>query len=103
MATYSAVLPPAAAKPTKIAALAATTSSSELPFPKNRIIAIQATGDVQVVFGVSGSVATADATGWYIPQGRVDTFDMSDQWTAIKIYNPGASAVDVYILELGRN
>lgn len=102
MATLTSIFIPATAIPTKISALGATTSSAELDFPKYRIIGIQATGNINVTFGVSG-MAAASATGWLIPAGAVHQFEMGSEWTALRIYNPESSAVDVYIIELSRS
>lgn len=101
MATFTSIFHPATAIPTKVASLAGTSSSAELDFPNRRIIAIEATGDINVAFGNSG-MAAASATGWLIPAGSTHQFDLGTEWSAIRVFNPGATAVDVYIMELSR-
>lgn len=101
MATFSAILTPSTQIPTKITALAGTTASSTITFNTDAIIAIVATGAVNVTFFKhGGSDPTAAATGWLIPSGMVAEFDLGMSFDSVAIYNPGASAVDVYILQL---
>jgi hypothetical protein len=101
MATLQAVFVPATKKPTKIAALAGTTASSTQTFAPNRIIAVQATGNANILFGNLGTIGTADATCWLIPSGATQEFDLG-QWDSVQFFNPGASNIDIYILELSR-
>lgn len=100
MATFAATYSPAKSIPTKVSALATTASSAELLFSQDRIIAIVATGNCQVVFGITG-LAAADATGWFIPSGAVHQFDLG-QMTAIRVYNPTGGNIDVYVMELAK-
>lgn len=101
MATFAATYSPAKSVPTKVSALATTASSAELLFWRDRIIAVTATDNCQVVFGLTG-MGAADATGWFIPKGAVHQFDLG-QFTAIRIYNPTAGNIDVYVMELAKN
>jgi hypothetical protein len=103
MATYQSVFIPATTIPTKIAALGATTASSIQTFSKYAILAIEATGNINVTFGnAAGPAVTATATGWLIQSGAVAEFELGSEWDSVWIYNPGASAVDVYIYMLSR-
>ena len=101
MATLQSVFIPSTKLPTKITALGATTASSTQTFGQNAIIAIEATGNVNVLFGNLGTIGTAAATGWLIQSGAVAEFDLG-QWDSVQIFNPGASSVDVYIMQLAR-
>jgi hypothetical protein len=101
VATLQSVFIPSTEVPTKITALAGTTASSTLTFNQNAILAIEATGNINVTFGNLGTIETADATGWLVQSGAVAEFDLG-QFDSIVIWNPGASAVDVYVLQLAR-
>ena len=101
MATLQSVFIPSTKTPTKISALGATTASTVQTFNQNAIIAIEASGAVNVVFGNASTIATASAAGWLIQAGAVAEFDLG-QWDSVAIWNPGASSVDVYIMQLAR-
>ena len=103
MATIQSVFIPATSIPTKITALAGTMASATITLSKYRIFAVTATGGVNITFGnAAGPVITADATGWLIPGGGVAEFELGSEWDSFQFYNPGASAVDIYILSLSR-
>lgn len=102
MATYTAIFVPAKPLPTKVSALAASTSSAELVFSNYAILAISATGDCHVAFGNSG-MADAATTGWRITSGAVHQFELSGAYDRIKIFNPNAGAIDVYVMPLARS
>ena len=87
MATLQAVFIPAKKVPTKITALGATTASSTLTFNQNAIIAVEASGAVNIIFGNAGTIGTADATGWLIQAGAVAEFDLG-QWDSVAIGIP---------------
>jgi hypothetical protein len=101
MATQDSIFVPSTA-PQKVAALSGTTSSSELVFNHNAIIAVQGTGNINVAFGKSG-MAAADATGWLIPSGAVHMFDLGSAFDRIRVFNSTGSAVDVYVMQLVRS
>ena len=101
MATLQAVFIPATKIPTKITALAATTASSTQTFSQGAILAIQATGNVNVLFGNAGTIGTAAATGWLIQGGAVAEFELG-QWDSVQFYNPNAGTIDIYILQLAK-
>lgn len=100
MATFSAVLTPSTVIPTKVSALGATTAGSTITFSKDAVLAITATGNVNITFGLASNMATAAGTGWLIASGSVAEFDLGSCFDSIAFYNPGASAVDIYILQL---
>lgn len=103
MATPYCVFVPGQSKPIKIAALGATTASSPQQLGTNRLIQITATGNAQVSFYSSqGTAVPADATCWLIASGTVQQFDLGAQLDTVEFYNPGASAIDIYILPLAR-
>ena len=96
MATFDAILSPAGGKVTKIAALAATTSSTEQAIGANQIFTVVATDDCHLKFGVAGMAAAAN-TDAYIAQKSKEMYDMGREFTHIRIYNPTVAAIDVYI------
>src|SRR5215472_1666114 len=102
MATFQAVFVPSTPTPTKLAALGGTSSSAEVVFNNNAIIAIQATGNCQVKFGISG-MSAADNTCWFIPSGATQEFDLGNSYDRVRIFNPTAGNIDVYIMQLSRN
>lgn len=102
MATFQAIFVPATPTPTKSAGLGGTTSTAEIVFNNNAIIAVQATGNCQIRFGNAG-MAAADNTAWFIPSGATQEFDLGSAYDRVRIFNPGASAIDVYIMQLSRN
>lgn len=103
MASFQSIFIPATAIPTKISALAASTASSTITFAKYAILAIQATGNINVTFGNAATGITASATGWLIPAGATAEFELGSQWDSIQVFNSGSSPADVYILSLSRN
>lgn len=85
----------------KVAALAASTSSSAQSIGARQVFAINATQDITIRFGTSG-MSTAAATNFRIPANQTATFEMSDAFTHIRVFNLGASAADIYIQTLSR-
>lgn len=103
MATLQSVFIPATATPVKIAALGAGTASSIQTFAKYALVAIQATGTINVTFCNASNPATVTTNnGWLIQGGAVAEFELGSQWDSMVIWNPTASSVDVYILSLSR-
>lgn len=103
MATLQSVFIPATATPVKIASLTAGTASSVQTFAKFSLIAIQATGNINVTFCNAANAPTVTTNnGWLIQGGAVAEFELGSQWDSVIIWNPTASAVDVYILPLSR-
>lgn len=101
MATISAVFSPSTYEPVSFS-VSATSNSAVQTFSQNQIVAITATGAIQVAFGQSTMSATAaTSASWYIAAGTVQTFDLGIV-TSMNFYNPGASSVTVFILPLSR-
>jgi len=106
-ATYSAIFVPAA--PPTNASLAATTSSAEIVFANDSIIAINWTapastaGPVYVEFGVSGMPAASASNGFMLPVNWPMEFDFGGLYDRIRIYNAGSTAALYSILELVRS
>ncbi len=101
MATFDAVFVPASQRGSKVDDLAGTTSSVELAVCRNCIVAITASGDYHIRFGQTGMDA-ADADDFLVPSGIVFQFDAGREWTFFRVFNPGASAIDVHYMFLSR-
>jgi hypothetical protein len=101
MAVFSAILCPSSAPVQKVAALAATTSSAELAFGNNTIIAVNATQDITIAFGQAG-MGAATASNFRIPANTTQTFDLGQTFSSIRVFNLAASAADVYVQPLSR-
>lgn len=95
MATFDAVFVPAKQRGTKIAALGATTSSTEQAICRNCIVAITATGAYHIRWGQTG-MSAADATDFLVPEGVVFQWDASREWTFFRVFNPAGAAIDVH-------
>ena len=101
MATFDAILIPAETTGTKIAGLAATTSSAEQALGFNEIFAINADQDITIRFGPPSFSASAAATDFRIPQNSTMVFDVGRQYTSFKVFNlSGSTAANVYYMKL---
>lgn len=84
-----------------------TVSSSAEILPStagahNVIFSINGNQDLCIAFGNSG-MAAATATNFRIPAGVVATFDLSDQYDRIRLYNPSGSTATYWIMQLSRS
>lgn len=95
MAVIDGILAPAQRDCTT-AQLNATTSTSAIDIGRSQLFAIVATGAVHIAFGTSG-MGAADANDHYIPSGSKEVYQMPARQTHIRIYNPGAGAINYYI------
>jgi hypothetical protein len=102
MATFDSVFIPAQTRSTKIAALGATTASSEQAFGQNEIVAIVADQNITIRFGAAGAVGTPDATDFLLNAGTYMQLDMGRQWTSFKVFNTAGSACNVYIQKFSK-
>lgn len=102
MATLDSFLIPAQTRSTKIAALGATTASSEQAFGQNEIVAIVADQAITIREGAAGAVGTPDATDFQIPAGVVYMVDMGRQWTSFKVFNTAATTANIYIKKFSK-
>lgn len=84
------------------AALAGTTSTAEIIYGAGEVIAINASGDINIKFGASGMTAAA-ATNFRIPGGVVATYVFGNGSDRIRLFNPGATSVTYYIQVLSTN
>ena len=111
MATYQSVFVPATGIPTTTGAISTGTAiASALPFPNNRILAVEpvctaaaTTPYAQITFGNSAAMTAATTTGWPVYCGTVAEFDMGQEWSYISIYNASSANMTVYIMELARS
>lgn len=101
MAVQDAILIPGQDPAIQINNLAATTSSTEQNLGKNKLFSIVATGDFTIRFGRIG-MGAAVATDFLIPANAIVVFDTGNPFTHIRVFNLGASTIDVHILGLSR-
>lgn len=105
MATYSSIfipVPSGAASTSDISAsLATVTASAEIVMAKNAVFAINATGDLNIIFGMSG-VKTPTASNFRIPSGATAFYDLGDGADRIRLFNATGSTVTYYIQFLTR-
>ena len=102
MAVFSSILVPAGEAAVQVLALAATTSSAEISLGTNRIFAINADQDITIKFGQAG-LAAATGVEYRIPANQQTTFDTSDAYASIRVFNKGASAANIYVQKLSRS
>lgn len=101
MAVFSSILGFAGA-PSKIAALANTTSSAEVVLGNKVLFAIVGSGSFYLKLGKSGMSAAA-VTDFLIPSGTVITLDMTSQYDSLRVFNNSGGAIDVHIQPLSRH
>lgn len=102
MAVFSSILVPAGEAAVQVLALTATTSSAEIVLGTNRIFAINADQDITIKFGNTG-MTVATGVEYRIPANQQTTFDTSDAYASIRVFNKGASAANIYIQKLSRS
>lgn len=87
---------------TKVASLAAGTSSAAIAVSPGRPFMISATGDFNIKGGATSAMSAAAATDFFLP-GRVPfTFEASNDTAFIRVWNLDTVAIDVYVKVLGR-
>jgi hypothetical protein len=115
LATFAAVFSPSSASGgvesvTKVSALAAGASSAEIVLGSNQLFAISSIAsataaapfNINLEFGPPG-LGAATASDMGLPVGQVFTFDMSDEFRSIRVFNNCATGpVDIYVLKLKR-
>ena len=102
MATLDAILVPAKERGTKVAALAAVTSTAEILIGHNVLLAVNADQDITVRFGPTG-MAAADTTDFRIPQNVTIVFDMGRGVDYIRLFNnAAATAANIWYLPLSK-
>lgn len=101
MAVQDAIFAPGKERGNKIAALAATTSSTEQSLGSDVIFAINSPVDIHIRFGVTG-MGAATVADFRIPAEATLTFQTGQAFTHIRVFNSDASATDVYILPLSK-
>ena len=102
MATFDAILVPASLRGSKEAALAASTSSTEIAVGHNVMLAINADQDVTVRFGPVG-LGAADATDFRIPQNSTMVFDLGRDKESVRFFNlSSTTAANIWYLALSK-
>jgi len=102
MAVMDAILIPGAPRATKIAALAGSASSAEQLLGPRKLFLITGDGDFHLRFGQTGMDA-ATVADLLVPTDAGAVWDTGDEFTHIRVFNPGAGAINVYIMPLTRN
>lgn len=116
MASISAIFSPQSAaggieNVTKVTALAAGASSSEISLGTNQLFAITGIAsstaaaplNMNVEFGPAG-LGAATAADMGLPLNQVFTFDTGEQFKSIRVYNNATTgAIDVYVMKLSKS
>ena len=97
MARFSQILTPAGDAVIKLSAITAASTATTVQPGAHRIIAINATDDINVAFG--GSSVSASSSSYRIPAGQQTTFDTGSN-SYLSVYNLGTGTTDVYIMLL---
>lgn len=97
MAVLSAVFSLAEKKPDK-QTINATSSGAEINVGTDNIILVVATGACHIALGDTG-MGAADTTNLYIPGSSFVQIDTGKRGF-VRIYNPGAAAIDVYVQQM---
>lgn len=84
---------------TKVAALGAGASSSEIVLGNNVTFVVWGTQQINVRYGPAGLGAAA-ATDFGIPANTMVITDTGEEFKSIRVFNNGASAADVYVMRL---
>lgn len=102
MAIFAHVLVPAGEAAIKIAALAASTASSEQVLGNGMLFAINGDQDLTIAFGVAGMAAPTNAA-FRIPANQTYTFDLGRNYDRIRVFNlSSTTAANIYIQPLSR-
>lgn len=96
MATFDAIFSPA--PDGQVVSVNAGASSAEIVLGFNRIFVLTSSDDCRIKFGLSGmgAAATGDFSLWAKSYGRFDTA----KFDRIRLFNPTAGAISIYILPL---
>ncbi len=102
MATIDAILVPATNRGTKVAALAASTSTAETLIGHNVLLAVNADQDITIRFGPTG-MGAADDADFRIPQNSCMVFDMGRDKDYIRFFNNSSTtAANIWYLPLSK-
>jgi hypothetical protein len=109
MAVFSAVFGFSGDAAQKVTALATVTASAEVVLGSNALFAIVGRGSganvlggaFNLVFGNAGMGAPT-AANFQFPGATVFTLQTGDHSDRIRVFNPDATAIDVYIQRLDR-
>lgn len=95
MATFSAIFTPDSTQD-QSATVGAGVSSAAITLGKIRKFAINASGDMNIIFG-QAAVGAATASNFRIPSGVIAVYDTGDENNTIRIFNPGAGTLTYWI------
>jgi hypothetical protein len=95
MAVADHILIPTGASPTK-ASPAASASTAEILLGGTTIFSIVCTGNCHVKFGTTGMAAAA-VTDHFIAANTKEVYNLSRNFTAIRVFNPTGAGIDVYV------
>ena len=100
MATFTSIFVPGSDKEYTVAA---TTADSGQTLGKRSLFAINATGDINIVFYNAANAKVPSAANFRIPGGVTAVYDLSDFYDSYAVYNAGASTITVWHQILNRN
>ena len=83
------------------ATLATVTASAEIVMSESRLFAINATGDINIIFGNAG-VKTPTASNFRVPANTTAVYDLGINSDRIRLFNAGGSTITYYIQFLNR-
>lgn len=99
MATFTSIFVPGADATYTVNAGAA--SGTKTPGIRT-LFAINATGDVNIIFFNAANAKTPTASNFRIPAGVIAVYDLSDYYDSYAVFNAGTSAVTVWTQTLNR-
>ena len=115
MATFSAVFSPSSAsggvESVTKQTISAGASGAEIALGTNQLFAISSIAsstaaaplNINLEFGPSG-LGAATASDMGLPIGQVFTFDTSDEFKSVRVFNNATTgSVDVYVMKLKRS
>ena len=100
MATFTSIFVPGADATYTVAG---TTAGATKTLGKRSLFAINATGDINIVFFNAANAIVPTASNYRIPSGVTAVYDLSDFYDSYAVYNPGASTINVWTQILNRN
>lgn len=102
MAVFDSILVPATNRGTKVASLAAVTSTAQIEIGHNVLLALNADQDITIRWGPTG-MGAADDTDFRIPSGTTMVFDMGRDKDYIRLFNRSTTtAANIWYLALSK-
>lgn len=102
MATFTSIFVPGGPGSDASYTVAGTTAGATKTLGNRTIFAINATGDITIIFFNAANAKVPAATNFRIPANVVAVYDLSDYYDSYAVYNAGATTVTVYTQLLNR-